>query len=65
MTTANKLETLTHFINGKRVAVAAGARTQPVFNPATGTPCAQVVLAVSRQSFLAQLPGQSAIWPSG
>jgi malonate-semialdehyde dehydrogenase (acetylating)/methylmalonate-semialdehyde dehydrogenase len=44
MTTDNKLETLTHYINGKRVA-AANAKTQPVFNPATGSPCAQVVLA--------------------
>ena len=44
MTTANKLETLSHYINGKRVA-SAGAKTQPVFNPATGNACAQVVLA--------------------
>lgn len=42
--TGAKLETLSHYINGKRVA-AANAKTQAVFNPATGSPCAQVVLA--------------------
>ena len=38
-----KLETLGHFING--AAVADGARTQPVFNPASGQVVREVSLA--------------------
>lgn len=35
---------ITHFINGKRTAIT-NAKAQPVFNPATGEVCAEVVLA--------------------
>ena len=33
-----------HYINGKKIATA-DAKSQAVFNPATGEVCAQVVLA--------------------
>jgi len=42
--TSAALPIISHYINGQRVALPA-ARLQPVFNPATGAACAQVVLA--------------------
>ena len=47
MTTAS-LPEIPHFINGKKVATTSG-RTQPVFNPATGAPVAQVALGSAEE----------------
>ena len=40
----SRLPAISHFINGQPVAVTSG-RSQPVFNPATGAPVAEVGLA--------------------
>ena len=42
--TSAKPEIISHYINGRR-SHGAMKRMQPVFNPATGSPCAQVELA--------------------
>ena len=47
MTTAS-LPEIPHFINGKKVATTSG-RNQPVFNPATGAPVAQVALGSAEE----------------
>lgn len=36
----NDLDTITHFINGRKVDTASG-RYADVFNPALGVPCAR------------------------
>ena len=42
----NRLDTITHFINGEKVDTASG-RYADVFNPARGEPCARVALGTA------------------
>jgi len=59
--TAEKLETWGHFING--ASVVDGARTQPVFNPATGKAVRQVALA-SRATVERAISAAEAAFPA-
>ncbi len=43
-----QLSVIEHFINGRRVAGTSG-RSQPVFNPALGTPVSEVALATKEE----------------
>jgi malonate-semialdehyde dehydrogenase (acetylating)/methylmalonate-semialdehyde dehydrogenase len=55
------LQTLGHFING--APVADNARTQPVFNPATGQPVREVALA-SKQTVETAIAAAAAAFPA-
>ena len=44
----NDLDTITHFINGRKVDTASG-RYADVFNPALGVPCARVALGTAAE----------------
>ena len=61
MTVHMKLQTLGHFIAGE--AVADGARTQPVFNPATGAVVSQVSIA-SRATVEQAIAAAAAAFPA-